>query len=65
VPHGALDCDRVLDGEHKRLADEAAREEKENVDEMSRMIRAMLARQLLSVIDAAGPIQTETVPLIS
>jgi Fic family protein len=38
------------------LADKAAREEKEDVDEMKKMIRAMLARQLLSVIDAAGPI---------
>jgi Fic family protein len=36
------------------LADEAAREGKENVGEMTMMIRAMLAKQLLSVIDAAG-----------
>jgi Fic family protein len=38
------------------LADKAALEEKEDVDEMKKMIRAMLARQLLSVIDAAGTI---------
>jgi Fic family protein len=38
------------------FADKAAREGAEDVDEMKRMIRAMLARQLLSVIDAAGPI---------
>lgn len=38
------------------LADKAAREGKEDVDEMKKMICAMLARQLLSVIDAAGPI---------
>ena len=38
------------------LSDKAALEEKEDVDEMKKMIRAMLARQLLSVIDAAGPI---------
>jgi len=38
------------------LADRAALEGKEDVDEMKNMIRAMLAKQLLSVIDAAGPI---------
>jgi Fic family protein len=38
------------------FADKADREGAEDVDEMKRMIRAMLARQLLSVIDAAGPI---------
>lgn len=40
------------------LADKAAREGKEDVDEMRKIIRAMLARQLLSVIDAAGPVAT-------
>ena len=38
------------------FADKAASKGTEDVDEMKRMIRAMLARQLLSVIDAAGPI---------
>jgi Fic family protein len=38
------------------FADKAAREGEENVGEMERMIRSMLAKQLLSVIDAAGPI---------
>lgn len=37
-------------------ADAAARDAQEDVSEMERMIRAMLARQLLSVIDAAGPV---------
>ena len=40
------------------LSDKAALEEKEDVDEMKKMIRAMLARQLLSVIDAAEAIST-------
>ena len=39
-------------------SDQAARDGKEDVDEMKKMIRAMLARQLLSVIDAAGPISS-------
>jgi len=39
-------------------ADAAAREGSEDVSEMERMIRAMLAKQLLSVIDAAGQIST-------
>jgi Fic family protein len=39
-------------------ADAAIREERLDVSEMERMIRAMLARQLLSVIDAAGPISS-------
>jgi Fic family protein len=38
------------------LSDKAALEKKEDVDEMKIMIRAMLARQLLSVIDAAEAI---------
>ncbi|MDE3175721.1 MAG: Fic family protein, partial [Pseudomonadota bacterium] len=38
------------------MSDKSALEGKENVSEMERMIRAMLAKQLLSVIDAAGPI---------
>ncbi len=38
------------------MADEAARRGGEDVSEMERMIRAMLAKQLLSVIDAAGSI---------
>lgn len=37
-------------------ADAAARETRLDVSELEKMIRAMLARQLLSVIDAAGPI---------
>jgi Fic family protein len=39
-------------------ADAAARKGSEDVSEMERMIRAMLAKQLLSVIDAAGKIST-------
>jgi Fic family protein len=38
------------------LADASALEGGEDVSEMERMIRAMLAKQLLSVIDAAGQI---------
>lgn len=38
------------------MADAAVREGGVDVSEMERMIRAMLAKQLLSVIDAAGPI---------
>lgn len=41
------------------LADEAASDGREDVGEMEVMIRAMLARQLLSVIDAAGPVAGE------
>jgi Fic family protein len=37
-------------------ADTAAREDRLDVGEMERMIRSMLARQLLSVIDATGPL---------
>ncbi|MFN3549658.1 MAG: Fic family protein [Mesorhizobium sp.] len=39
-------------------ADAAARKGSEDVSEMESMIRAMLAKQLLSVIDAAGKIST-------
>ncbi len=39
-------------------ADAAARKGSEDVSEMERMIRAMLAKQLLSVIDAAGQVST-------
>lgn len=41
------------------LADTAAMDGREEVGEMERMIRAMLARQLLSVIHAAGPVAGE------
>ncbi|MGY3327895.1 hypothetical protein ACVILI_006728 [Mesorhizobium sp. USDA 4775] len=36
------------------MADEAARNGGEDISEMEQMIRAMLAKQLLSVIDQAG-----------
>ncbi|RVD14678.1 MAG: cell filamentation protein Fic [Mesorhizobium sp.] len=36
------------------MADEAARNGKEDISEMEKMIRAMLAKQLVSVIDQAG-----------
>jgi Fic family protein len=36
------------------MADEAARNGEEDISEMEKMIRAMLAKQLLSVIDQAG-----------
>jgi hypothetical protein len=36
------------------MADEAARNGEEDVSEMEKMIRAMLAKQLISVIDQAG-----------
>jgi len=42
-------------------ADTADREHRLDVSEMERMIRAMLARQLISVIDAAGPISSSAV----
>lgn len=38
------------------MADESALNGAEDVGQMEKMIRAMLAKQLLSVIDAAGPI---------
>jgi hypothetical protein len=36
------------------MADEAAADGREDISEMEKMIRAMLAKQLLSVIDKAG-----------
>jgi Fic family protein len=42
------------------LADAAAASGREDVTEMEVMIRSMLAKQLLSVIDAAGSIGSET-----
>jgi Fic family protein len=44
------------------LADAAAASGGEDVGEMEVMIRSMLAKQLLSVIDAAGPIAGEAAP---
>lgn len=38
------------------MADAAARRGEEDVSEMEEMIRAMLAKQLLTVIDAAGAV---------
>ena len=40
------------------ISDEAASKGGEDVSEMERMIRSMLAKQLLSVIDAAGPVSS-------
>jgi Fic family protein len=40
------------------IADAAAVEGKEGIREMELMVRAMLARQLMSVIEAAGPISS-------
>ena len=59
---GALTIFQQIEGDNSHyikaleFADKAAREGEENVGEMERMIWAMLAKQLLSVIDAAGPI---------